>query len=136
MTDPATFPTGAASPEAPKKSGMIALVAIVVAGIAGVAVFSDNLNKIADNGHKLCQYAHLCAADPPPALPLPTLAGYDSPAMAGGHSQPEQCGPLLEKYKAENPQFNITVKSGEDSNKDFWGHVTYHYHCHYVATPK
>ena len=133
MADLATPSTGDVSP---RKSGVIALVAIVITGIAGVAAFSDNLGKIADNGHKLCQYMHLCAADPSPPPPLPTLVGYDSPTMAGGDNQIKQCSPLLEKHKVENPRFSIAVKSWEDSDKDFWGHVTYHYHCRYVATPK
>ena len=55
----------------------------------------------------------------PDPLPIPKLAGYDSPAM-GGHDNPvEQCSALREKYEAQYPQFNIVMKTWGITIKTF-----------------
>jgi hypothetical protein len=115
----------------PTKSRFVASVVAGAAILAGIATFMNNTGTIGSFVHKSCQQAGFCAKDP---IPTPNLAGYDSPAMGGGHNQTEQCGPLLQKYQQEYPRFNVVVKSWEDSDKDFVGHVTYH--CRYSATPK
>lgn len=117
----------------PAKGRIVAGIVAGAAIVAGIATFMNNTETIGSFAHRSCQLVGLCAKDP---IPTPNLAGYDSPAMGGGHNQTEQCGPLLQKYQQENPQFNVTLKSWEDNDKDFLGHVTYHYHCRYSATPK
>jgi hypothetical protein len=119
--------------EVSQKPRRFAILAVVAAVIGGVAAFLSNTDKIFTELHKGCQFANLCARDPIPLTPKPELAGYDSPAMGGHHNQKEQCGPLLEKYQAQYPQFKIVLKSWEDNDKDWLGHVTYHYHCQYAA---
>ena len=123
----------ATPPREPSKRGWLTTVAIISTGAAGLAAFLSNVDKIGAEAHKACQFAGVCAAT---LKPTPALAGHDSDWMGGGHNQGEQCNPLLEKYRAENPDFNITLKSWEESNKDFVGHTTYRYHCRYAATPK
>jgi hypothetical protein len=95
--------------------------------------FLENTDKVVNELQKGCEAANACPSDPGPA---PTLAGYDSPGMGGGHNQGEQCSPTLKAYEAQYPRFEISLKSWEDNNKDWLGHATYHYHCRYSATPR
>ncbi|RWI09043.1 hypothetical protein [Mesorhizobium sp.] len=130
---PEMKPIPGSPPEKPAKNRFFAILALLAAGVAGLAAFTDDLGKLGKGAHDLCQFAKVCAGDP---LPTPILARHDSPKMGGGHNQNEQCEPLRAKYASENPGFNIAVQSWEDNDKDSFGHVTYHYHCRYVATPK
>ena len=79
---------------------------------------------------KACHGLSFCAANP---TPVPVLAGYDSPAMKGGHSPGERCNPLLTQYQAAYPKLKIDLRSWEDNNKDWLGHVSYHCHCRYAT---
>jgi hypothetical protein len=103
------------------------------AAVAGTAAFLENSDKIVRESRKICEAASVCPTDPGLA---PTLAGYDSPEMGGGHNPNEQCSPALKAYQAQYPRFNISVKSWEDNNKNWLGHVTYHYHCRYSSAPR
>lgn len=118
---------------APSKSGLCAMIGVAAAAVAGTAAFMENIDKIGSGAHKLCQELSMCAADP---APTPTLAPFDSGTMDGGHDQKEVCGPRLEAYKAQYPNFNISFTAQDGGSKDWLGHVTYSYHCNYVATPK
>jgi hypothetical protein len=64
------------------------------------------------------------------------LAPYDSPTVGGGHNQGEYCEPRAAAYRSQYPDYNITWSASEGSDKDFFGHVTYNYHCEFAATPK
>ena len=112
---------------------IIARLATAVAVLAGTAAVIQNTQTIGKATRDACRFARICKPAPAPA---PVLPGYDSPEMGGGSDQGTQCVPLLDKYRAENPGFNVELKSWEDKDKDTWGHVTYHYHCRYSATPK
>jgi hypothetical protein len=63
------------------------------------------------------------------------LAPYDSPTTDGGHSQREYCEPRAESYRAQHPNFTITWRGSEANHKDMLGHVTYNYHCEFIAVP-
>lgn len=61
-------------------------------------------------------------------------ATWDSPQENGGHSQQEECNIGISELQKDNRYKgkNISIASAsEDSSKDFFGHVTYRYHCVY-----
>ena len=119
-SEPPKNATGDGIPVKLRKNGLFVTMALAAAGALGLAVLTANFSKLG-KGVKEAQ---------------PVLAGYDSPKMGGGHTEEEQCRPLRDKYASDYPNFNITVSSSQDSDKDMLGHVTYHYHCQYSATPK
>jgi hypothetical protein len=50
--------------------------------------------------------------------------------IGGGHTQAEACAQAMNTAKAQTPNRNFKViHSSEESNKDFFGHVTYNYTC-------
>jgi hypothetical protein len=74
--------------------------------------------------------------DVKPASATPVLSPYSSAWLSGGHNPTEICSPVLEAYKREYPDFEITVHTSENSRKDWLGHVTYNYNCEFVAKRK
>jgi hypothetical protein len=63
------------------------------------------------------------------------LAPFDSGTTDGGHNQGEYCDPRAAVYRAQHPNYTITWKGSETNHKDTFGHVTYNYHCEFIATP-
>jgi hypothetical protein len=75
-----------------------------------------------------------------PALPWCStstlvLTPFDSGSTDGGHNQGEYCEPRAAAYRAQHPNFTITWRGSETNHKDFLGHVTYNYHCEFIAIP-
>jgi hypothetical protein len=63
------------------------------------------------------------------------LAPFDSGTTDGGHNQGEYCEPRAAAYRAQHPNFTITWRGSETNHKDVFGHVTYNYHCEFIAVP-
>ena len=114
-------------------SKSIAALALIIATVTGVATFLENIDKIQSESRKFCQFLSICRSDP---LTTPSVPGFVTDWMGGGSNQSEQCDPLLRKYQAENPNFNITRSSSEERKKTTFGNAQYKYHCNYVATQK
>ena len=101
------------------------LVGAVTALLLAVGKFSDTV------------YA---PCKPFPSLPWCStaalaLAPFDSGTTDGGHNQGEFCEPRAAAYRSEHPNYTITWRGSETNHKDTWGHVTYNYHCEFIATP-
>jgi hypothetical protein len=63
------------------------------------------------------------------------LAPLDVGPTDGGHNQGEYCEPRAAAYRAQYPNYSIIWKGSETNHKDSLGHVTYNYHCEFIATP-
>lgn len=71
------------------------------------------------------------------AKPVPTFPQYDSPEVGGGQTADTMCAGQRASYASANPDFDITIKEIPATiNKDWKGHVTYIFHCQFIATPK
>lgn len=83
-------------------------------------------------------FQHLRNAISPPSPPPtpPSLADYTSERMGGGSDPYHACYPTLDRYQKRYPNYQIRVQStNENSDKDWLGHVTYQYHCSFIAVP-
>lgn len=71
-----------------------------------------------------------------PAAPIPVLPSFTSEWVGGGHNPMEYCSPIQQSYRAQYPDFDITVQPSESSSKDWLGRVSYHYTCRFEARKK
>jgi hypothetical protein len=78
---------------------------------------------------------------PLPALPWCSaraalaLAPLDSGTTDGGHNPGQYCEPRAAAYRTQHPNYTIAWVGSETNHKDMLGHVTYNYHCEFVAAP-
>ncbi|WP_267425679.1 hypothetical protein [Methylobacterium sp. GC_Met_2] len=131
---PAVEPQTSGPPEQkPSKNGLLVVIGVIAAAVAGIAAVIRDVDSIRDPLHRACQATGLCKPDP---LPIPKLADHTSDWTVGGSNQEAQCGPTRNAYASQYPRFNIAFSASEATRKDWKGQVTYQYHCTYSAIPK
>ena len=100
--------------------------------VGAVTVLLLALGKFGDAVYAPCKSFPALAWCATSTLSLPP---FDSGTTDGGHNQGEYCEPRAVAYRAQHPNFAITWRGSETNHKDFWGHVTYDYHCEFIAVP-
>lgn len=126
MSDP--FPGGMPKGTPPwlRKTGIAVLALSTILVGTGVGV------RQIPAMHESCMQMQICSAGEPPQL-APLNTGW----MDGGATWDGAAGPTLQKYRTENPNWNIDyVKGREYSDKDWLGHVKYRFEMTFTATPK
>ena len=80
-------------------------------------------------------YQYLAPKDNlPSVIELPP---FTSGWVGGGRNADQICSPILNKYLAENPKYNIEIKYSEERRtKDNFGKVQYNYTCRFIGLKK
>jgi hypothetical protein len=120
------------SPAQQSVNWLIQWVGIATTLIGAIAALLLAIGKFGDAAYAPCRpFPSLpwCTANPP------KLAALDAGPVGGGHNQGEYCEPRAAAYRSQFPNYTISWKGSETSNKDLLGHVTYRYHCEFIATP-
>jgi hypothetical protein len=103
----------------------VALLSLIAVGLSRIPAIAGGL---ADS----CRALHLCS--PPPLKPLPPLAtGW----MPSGSTWASASGPLLERYRQENPDYDIQFHEGNEYHQSgpFNANVQYRYEGTFAGTP-
>jgi hypothetical protein len=103
-----------------------ALLAVVSFGLSKIPPITSGL---ADS----CRALYLCS--PPPLKPLPPLA---SEWMQSGSTWASASEPLLDRYRQENPDYDIQFHQGNEYPKSgaFNMNVQYRYEGTFTGTPR
>lgn len=127
--------------------GTLRWMGIAAALIGAIALVIAGVGNVWEGGEKLCAAIALCDAHAPPPIPTPTpskvvvetprLPDLITDWVGRGHTADEYCNPQKTAYEKQYPGFNIDMtKLADESQKHFLGHVTYRFHCAFVASPK
>jgi hypothetical protein len=118
----------------PRRIQTVYVYAFFTAALLGVVAFG--LSKIPTMTSGLadsCRALHLCS--PPPLKPLLPLA---TDWLPSGSTWASASGPVLEKYRQENPDYDIQFRQGNEYPKSgaFNTNVQYRFEGTFTGTPR